>query len=914
MGNTLQCHDLEFPLHTFEKEEEIFYLYDEISYLNMLEEIFNKRFHEINISIKNSVIPQNVLKEKIALLTEYYNRRINFRIGQVLQIVNEEINPTYIDILKRYWGKSTFRTLKIYNERLLEKGEKAIIEVSQGQIISDVISQVESCIQGKDYRDIFVTAPTGAGKSVMFQIPAIYLAEKYELFTIVISPLIGLMKDQVNNLENKDYKHARTINSDISPIKKQEIIQEIENKQCHILYLSPESLLSKSDLDNIIGHRKLGLFVVDEAHIVTTWGKQFRPDYWYLGDYIDKMRKSQLEKKQMGFIISTFTATAIYGGIENMYEETVQSLRLIDPITYLGYVKRDDIRIKVEKTQLNKDKNKVEYELDKFDQLKNKIDLSLIRNKKMLIYFPTVALINRFYTYCIANGLGRYVAKYHGQLEGFEKDENYEAFLSGSKLIMLATKAFGMGIDIDNIEVVSHFAPTGTVCDYVQEIGRAARRPTLTGEAVYQFMSNDFKYINKLHGLSTLREYQLVEVIKKVYELFIYERGRVDGRKKKNQMLVDAECFTYIFDNGLSSEDDQINKVKTALLMIQKDFERRFAYSPFTVRPIPMFEVGYFEINPDIQKKINRRYGDIIQVVSLQKNICSMSLKAIWEKEFSCDLSFPKFKYLLYSKDQSLKFNYLNDITPALQVDIYFKNNYINHFEVMMSGIRSIINEAIRTKKYYTVDELSLLLVEKAALSKRQCEAIMDILLSVLKKYSEEIYNCMNGRLYFAKPLNDGSVKYQFLNNCQKFLKWIDNGFKYINTHIEDGKLYLINNTVTSSFKEYMLLMGLLEAFGILTFKSLGGKNSQIYIYVNQTQTLKNIKDRPNSYKNRLVEMVAERHYISVEMLTFLFNNNFSSEEIWEHLENYFLGTIPKEVIVAYEKRTNKKLILNGMN
>lgn len=111
-----------------------------------------------------------------------------------------------------------------------------------------------------------------------------------------------------------------------------------------------------------------------------------------------------------------------------------------------------------------------------------------------------------------------------------------------------------------------------------------------------------------------------------------------------------------------------------------------------------------------------------------------------------------------------------------------------------------------------------------------------------------------------------------------------------------------------------MLLMGLLEAFGILTFKSIGGKNSQIYIYVNQTQTLKNIKDRPSSYKNRLVEMVAERHYISVEMLTFLFENNFSSEEIWDYIEDYFLGTIPKEVIIAYQKRTNKKILINSVN
>ena len=142
----------------------------------------------------------------------------------------------------------------------------------------------------KDYRDVFVTASTGAGKSAMFQISAIYLAEEYNLFTIVISPLIGLMKDQVYNLELLNYKYARTINSDISPIHKQEIINDIADYKCHILYISPVSLLSRSDLEQIIGDRTLGLMVIDEAHIVTTWGKQFRPDYWYLGDHLRKIK------------------------------------------------------------------------------------------------------------------------------------------------------------------------------------------------------------------------------------------------------------------------------------------------------------------------------------------------------------------------------------------------------------------------------------------------------------------------------------------------------------------------------------------------------------------------------------------------------------------------------------------------
>ena len=192
----------------------------------------------------------------------------------------------------------SFRSHSYYDVAKLENGDKDTINISQEQIVSDLVTQVETCMNGRnDFRDLFVTAPTGAGKSVMFQLPAIYLAENHNLLTIVISPLIGLMNDQVKNLEIKNYKYARTINSDISPVIKQDIIEKVASSQYHILYISPETLLSRSDVEQLIGDRTIGMIVIDDAHIVTTWGKQFRPDYWYLGDHITKLRKIQLDKK-----------------------------------------------------------------------------------------------------------------------------------------------------------------------------------------------------------------------------------------------------------------------------------------------------------------------------------------------------------------------------------------------------------------------------------------------------------------------------------------------------------------------------------------------------------------------------------------------------------------------------------------
>ena len=145
---------------------------------------------------------------------------------------------------------------------------------------------------------------------------------------------------------------------------------------------------------------------------------------------------------------------------------------MLDPITYLGYMKRNDITIELKRVK-KVGNVRTEYETDKYDHI---IKKALITNKKTLVYFPTVALIERCYEYLSAKGMGAHITKYHGSMKKDEKTESYERFLTGDKKIMLATKAFGMGIDIEDIESVVHFAPTGNVCDYVQEIGRAARR------------------------------------------------------------------------------------------------------------------------------------------------------------------------------------------------------------------------------------------------------------------------------------------------------------------------------------------------------------------------------------------------------------------------------------------------------
>lgn len=883
-------------IYTAEPVDDFVEIVEESDYVNLVKLLFAEP-GKIYVRVSNYTGDINKLKDHIAVAAHYWKgcAQLFFLQTQVLEDAYEQ-RKEYGDILKKYWGYPSFRYLDVYDMNALDRGEKVVKQISQESIIANLVEEVEHCGDEKDFRDIFVTAPTGAGKSVMFQVPAIYLAEKYNLLTIVISPLIGLMNDQVKNLELKNYSFAKTINSDISPIIKQDIIEKVSNGQYHILYLSPETLLSRSDVEQLIGDRTIGMIVVDEAHIVTTWGKQFRPDYWYLGDHIRKLRKKQLNSKGRSFVIATFTATAIYHGIEDMYTETINSLHMLSPITYLGYVKRRDIEIDIRRSQKPKGV-RAEYELDKFVQIEEILRRAIITNKKTLIYFPTVALIDRCYEYLRSKHEIERVAMYHGSLSKEAKQESYEKFLAKEKLVMLATKAFGMGIDINDIELVAHFAPTGNVCDYVQEIGRAARRDDLRGEALYYYNSRDFKHINRLHGLSTIQKYQLVRVIEKVDELYqrhIQTGNRRDLTKKRNSMRLDAENFSYIFGSPISDEDNNINKVKTALLLIQKDFEAKIGFSPIMVRPIPLFSIGFFEIAPKVQERLLKRYPGAVEEIERSKHICRVSLGTIHDKDYR-DHSFPKFKFMLYSKDaENLDFVTKYPMNPALCVTLVFTNDYSSLFKNIWTALRGFIGKKVISSEHTAVSEIVEALAASCSINKYKAQTICEVMIASMDSYRKNFARTATP-IALEKTTTDGKTKYQFNVAVNSYFQWVESIFRKIEHEAQNNRLYLINDNGRQT-KEYNVILGILEAMGVLSFEMIGGANSQLYIYINQIRALRNIINAPYHYNNRLLEAVAERHLISVKMLTYLYEGDFTNETRWDLIEDYFLGTIPEKV------------------
>ena len=451
-------------------------LLDNASSERLVEIFFDALYGNINKIIYTLVENKNnmIVEKFLYILNQLgisVEKKKNFKVFELPENYEE-----YENILKRIDVNYSFRSFKIYEDPFTSNAK---IDVNQSIIIDCIYKNIVKAQKRDSFRDIFVTAPTGAGKSILFQIPAIMAAENLELVTIVISPLIGLMKDQVENIK-KMTTCAETINSEYTPYEKEIIKRKIREKECSILYISPETLLSNYDINQLIGDREIGLLVVDEAHTVATWGKNFRPDYWYLGEYIDRLRRKQGRL----FPIATFTATAtISTGMNDMYHDIIESLNMTcDP--FLGDVKRYNISFDVK--LCHKDHA---YKEEKDQKVISKVKQFIDTGEKSLVYFPFVKNLNEIYDLVPKEKVGRYF----GGLDKTEKDIALCEFRSNEKNVMLATKAFGMGIDVSSIKNVYHFAPTGNLADYVQEIGRAARKPNEVGIASTDFYSEDFR-------------------------------------------------------------------------------------------------------------------------------------------------------------------------------------------------------------------------------------------------------------------------------------------------------------------------------------------------------------------------------------------------------------------------------------
>lgn len=317
-----------------------------------------------------------------------------------------------LDILKQYYGYSSFRD-------------------GQEEIIREILNG----------NDVLTIMPTGGGKSICYQVPALIL----DGITLVISPLISLMKDQVDNINNLGINSAY-INSSLSNVEINNILDEAARNEIKILYVAPERLESQAFLE-LISSINISMVAIDEAHCVSQWGHDFRSSYRRISRVISILRNRP--------IVTAFTATAT----SEVREDIIKLLELNNPKVFISGFDRKNLKITIEKGV-----NKKNYILDYINNN---------RNESGIIYASTRKEVDSLYELLTSKGLQ--VEKYHAGLSDEYRKEAQESFIYDKCNIIIATNAFGMGIDKSNVRYVIHYNMPKNIEGYYQEIGRAGR-------------------------------------------------------------------------------------------------------------------------------------------------------------------------------------------------------------------------------------------------------------------------------------------------------------------------------------------------------------------------------------------------------------------------------------------------------
>ena len=516
------------------------------------------------VVIKNDALFELILKEyERRIVHKHYLKRMivenPVELAYILALLTPHIEikahppkilyffPGIVEMQKKlcFDAKFASRNITVFSKETFGFGEfREFPRLNAGLFDAKKISQreiVEASLRDENFLCIL---PTGGGKTFTFWLPAIYKASAYKSLTVVISPLQALIEDHIKSFNSNvaNYK-AVAISGFLSPLERSEAIESVVNGEADILYIAPESLRSEA-IFRILKNRLIERFVIDEVHCLSTWGNDFRQDYFYICDYI----KELLDAKpfQNSIPISCFTATAKPGVIEDIKKFFFDGLG-IQLDEYFAVPERTNLTYKAIEADTK----------EKYTQL-----LKILKEHQgpTLIYIPSSTKECDKVAQQLTLDTHRSVKSFHSKLESQEKMKILKDYIEDRIDIIVATTAFGMGVDKANIMNVIHYEVSDSLESYAQEAGRGARDKSLNAFCPILFDENDLDKHFTMLNRSKLTASEINSILRVI--------------KKSKAEVVTKTAFELAKDAGWDVEDNTIDyatKVKTILLELERE-------------------------------------------------------------------------------------------------------------------------------------------------------------------------------------------------------------------------------------------------------------------------------------------------------------------------------------------------------
>ena len=780
------------------------------------------------------------------------------------------------ELLKDTYGYDHFRNLEIYAD-LFRSRETLCI--SQGQLIENVIREAEKAQKREaEPENILLTAPTGSGKSLLFQLPAIYLGKEYNLLTIVVSPLKALIVDQVEGLQDLGYQRVAYASSDLSPEQKMEVYRAVREGEVDLFYLSPELLLSY-DIKHFVGNRRIGMVVIDEAHTVTTWGKEFRVDYWFLGRYLSAL------KQNLGYTFPLFalTATAVWNpkGGNDMVFETIRSLQMEPCVLYVGTVKRKNIGFDIRQLTLEEGET---YDKGKQRVISERVE-NFLDGHKTLLYYPFAGGIDMRIKTWVRSADWRLVASYYGKKDKEQKAAIVQEFKEGMKRMIVATKAFGMGVDISDIDRVYHVAPSSTFVDYIQEIGRAARDADVQGVAATDYHERDLYYMKRLHQTGNIAQDQLALILKKLMEVY-----RMKGEKE--EILVSLSDFEFVVKlprtkNKLEYESELGQLIKTALLWLEDDLSQRYGRRLLEVSPQNLLTEGYIQYKTG--DTFVHEFRAYLTKVEDEEGVYRARLDSLWEERFP-ELGYREFK-------QKLNNGTLWEGSRAVSVGKH---------EVLLKEDTAVIRQRM--------DSLfkSLVTMLKTALLKTKGRFDEEELRAVFAEHGMDVPSAKRfiGSLLESRTEEGRSVSY--ISSVKKkesneLSFTVTKGFDLLLSRYQKLFTQRIAGTkgerlqfYCTPFSDLNMLLNLLSMLDCLSFSVEGGGTPCVHVRFNDPGLLQQLADS-NEYHNLTLDTNERIFEEQIDLFSSFFGTDIlTDDQRWDFVEEYFTGTSVEELKKKY--------------